>query len=563
MVVDDFVAGGAFKVGERLALGLATAHRIVFACNWSPLNESARKGFAEVGVETVRLFAHAGEARRAIWDRDGAFSLIERTAPDKILFIDSSPRSSIATKDVAHALGIAFVSVINFVDRQTPSEFRRWNADVLRAANAAHVNVFVSAAAKSDFEANFPLAVAPRVVVTNGVPDEFFRRAEPAAREAKRRELGIAVDDVMLLLAGRLEPRKGQHLALSALAAVLQRAQAPPLRLVLAGHGDEYETRKLMDQIAALGLGDQILYLGPRDDMAPLLDACDIVLMPSEQEADGLVSKEAMAKGRPVVATDLMAVREQGHSDALLVPAPEGSSRRTLEALVDAIDDLRRNPKKGVEMGRDLREIAERRFTMAQMVGAYSRILDDLPPRARSQVSTQSIRAIADGRALNFLDPGSFSRVFKDGWADVDGEGIWSLGARSRIAFELERPARKIEITLELLASAVPGHEQTFLVVANTRRVASWTFSASKRVTKTIRVVLTVPRRRFVLRLCHANAMSPFDLGVNDDRRPLGLHVFSLRVDAVADARHIRNRLLINGFRRVKNLLRWRIAGAG
>ena len=534
IVADDFVAGGAFAVGERLAHGLAGVREIVFACDLSLLNKPARERLAGAGVKVVRLFAHAGDPRRAICDRDSAHALIRRTQPDVIVFVDSSPRSSIALKDAAHEVGLAYLAVVNFVDSVTPPDMKRWDADVARAANAAAANVFVSAAAREDFNLNFPSVDAPRLVVTNGVPDEFFAPAAAELRLATRRELGVADDELMLLLPGRLEPRKGQQLALSALAALRKRASGPDVQLVFAGHGEDDQRRLLKRRIGELGLTDCARYLGPRDDMPALLDACDIVLMPSQQEADPLISKEAMAKGRPVIASDLTGVREQGHTD-LLVPAPDGSPEKTIAAMVETIDDLRRNPIKHAEIGRKLHEIAKRRFTLEQMVDAYSRLLESLPAPRRDRTSPRSAARMVTGAWISFSDPQRTS-CLKDGWSDVENEGVWTTGGRARMLFDLDQPTERVSIALQVSALATRGQSGVFDILANGRKVATLTFRDRRRTQRMIPVSSAAPKRRFLVTIVNAGPASPFELGLGEDRRKLGLHVRAVRVDVGASA---------------------------
>jgi glycosyltransferase involved in cell wall biosynthesis len=525
MVADDFVCGGAFMVGVRLARGLARAYRVAFACDVSSVNRAVRQELATVGVEVIRLFAHAGDTRRARYDRGGACALLQRATPDKILFVDSSPRSNIVIKDAAHEAGVPYVSIINFIDKETPAPLKIFDADVERTANAAAAVVFVSAAARAEFEAIFPGATAPRLVIGNGVPDIFFEPVVPQSRRALRRELSLDDDDVMLLLAGRLEPRKGQHLALSALAALGSRA-GPRLRLFIAGFGELAEIQALAEGIRQLNLQREVLYLGVRDDLPMLIDACDIVLMPSEQEADPLVAKEAMARGRPVIASDLPGVREQGHPGEMLIPAPGEASERTVEALATAIDALRRDPVRRTEIGRSLRAVAEQRFTMPRMIGAYRDILDALPARRRIRPAPW----LTLGRWLTW--PQEAAGLFKDGWSEVEDDGIWSVGARSRIAFTLPWPARKVTISLRVWTFAAPGRERRFEVFANTRRVATWIFSDQNEVVREISVSMPAARRLVVLRFCHADTSSPYQLGLNQDTRPLGFFVFALRLDS-------------------------------
>jgi glycosyltransferase involved in cell wall biosynthesis len=512
-------------VGVRLARGLARTYRVTFACDFSTVNQAARRELVVAGVEVIGLFAHAGEIRRARYDLGGGCALLQLAEPDRILFVDSSPRSNFAAKSAAREAHVPYVSIINFVDRETPPALKIFDADVERAANAAAAVVFVSAAARAEFEANFSGVTAPRLVISNGVPDIFFEPVAPQARRALRRELSLKDDEVMLLLAGRLEPRKGQHLALAALGA-LATCAGRPLRLFLAGFGEESEIQALTERVRALNLEGHVRYLGVRDDLAQLIDACDIVLMPSEQEADPLVAKEAMARGRPVIASDLPGVREQGHPDAMLIPAPNEAAERTVEALATAIDAFRRDPARLAEIGSSLRALAEKRFTMTQMIGAYREILDALPPRRRARPA----RAVKPGRWLTW--PQEAAGLFKDGWSEVEHDGIWSVGARSRIAFALPRSMRNFTVSLRVWTFAAPDRERRFEVFANARQVATWIFSDPSQGVREICLSMPAARRLVVLRFCQANPSSPYQIGLNQDQRPLGFFVLGLRLDS-------------------------------
>jgi N-acetyl-alpha-D-glucosaminyl L-malate synthase BshA len=79
--------------------------------------------------------------------------------------------------------------------------------------------------------------------------------------------------------------------------------QSVDARLVLVGDGPEYgRTRELVEK---LGLADMVRWVGVVDDVAPILKAADVLLLPSETESFGLVALEAMASGVPVVASDV------------------------------------------------------------------------------------------------------------------------------------------------------------------------------------------------------------------------------------------------------------------
>ncbi|MCL6515529.1 N-acetyl-alpha-D-glucosaminyl L-malate synthase BshA [Alicyclobacillus sp.] len=75
-----------------------------------------------------------------------------------------------------------------------------------------------------------------------------------------------------------------------------------PARLVMVGEGpDEWEARRLAH---ALGVAEDVVFLGKQEDVVPLYQVADLFLLPSRQESFGLVALEAMACGVPVIASD-------------------------------------------------------------------------------------------------------------------------------------------------------------------------------------------------------------------------------------------------------------------
>jgi glycosyltransferase involved in cell wall biosynthesis len=100
---------------------------------------------------------------------------------------------------------------------------------------------------------------------------------------------------------GRLDPRKGVDTAIEALRHLPSEA-----RLTIAGGWDEGERARLENLARAGGAGDRVVFAGQcdRDELAAAYAECDAVVFPVRwNEPWGLVPLEAMAKGRPVVAT--------------------------------------------------------------------------------------------------------------------------------------------------------------------------------------------------------------------------------------------------------------------
>jgi glycosyltransferase involved in cell wall biosynthesis len=190
--------------------------------------------------------------------------------------------------------------------------------------------------------------------IPNGVevpPDD------PGARERVRRELGLG-DAPVLIVTSRLHHAKGHAHLLEALAGLGQ--AVPRVRLLVVGDGTE--RAKLEAQARASGLGEAVVFTGFRDDVADLLRAADLFVLPSLLEGMPNTVLEAMAVGLPVVASAVDGVPEVVVDGAtgLLVPAGQA------QALGDAIARLLAEPAAAAAMGRAGLERVRERFTLAR-----------------------------------------------------------------------------------------------------------------------------------------------------------------------------------------------------
>jgi D-inositol-3-phosphate glycosyltransferase len=132
----------------------------------------------------------------------------------------------------------------------------------------------------------------------------------PGSPRPGRLRLGLDGDDILVLFVGRIQPLKAPDVLVAATAALLQ--QRPELRdrltVVinggLSGTGIE-RSAHLPQMIAGLGLSDVVRLMPPvpRDQLADLYRAADVVVVPSYSESFGLVAVEAQACGTPVVAS--------------------------------------------------------------------------------------------------------------------------------------------------------------------------------------------------------------------------------------------------------------------
>src|SRR5262249_14001014 len=117
-----------------------------------------------------------------------------------------------------------------------------------------------------------------------------------------------------VLVAANLVRRKGVDVLLAAIAEIAARSRCA---LWIAGEGPERAA--LSAEATRLGVADRVTFLGRRSDVPDLLEACDVFALPSRQEGLGVAALEAMARGRPVVASavgglaEIVAPEETGY----------------------------------------------------------------------------------------------------------------------------------------------------------------------------------------------------------------------------------------------------------
>jgi len=134
---------------------------------------------------------------------------------------------------------------------------------------------------------------------------ELERLAEP--RVELRKTWGLEGHAVIGSV-GRIEHGKGYDCLIQAMPAILN--CVPSARLLIAGHDPSGYTRKLRELIDTLGLQEYVRLVGFQNDVASFLHALDVFAFASRSEGFGQVVIEAMAAGKPVVASTIPALTE-------------------------------------------------------------------------------------------------------------------------------------------------------------------------------------------------------------------------------------------------------------
>jgi glycosyltransferase involved in cell wall biosynthesis len=212
-------------------------------------------------------------------------------------------------------------------------------------------------------------------VVYLGAPlDEFARVRTPGEIAEARQALGIPEGGPVIGTVTRLMPSKGNQYLVDAAPLVI--ARHPGARFYVAGEGELQG--ELEAQARALGLGDRLTFLGFQRDVAAVLSALDVVVFPSLWEGTPLTAFEALAMGKPIVATDADGLLDilTDRRDALVVP------RRDAPRLAGAICTLIEEPALAASLGAEASRTGAR-YDIGTFVRKMERLYDLLVETSR------------------------------------------------------------------------------------------------------------------------------------------------------------------------------------
>lgn len=359
-VVGGLDVGGVQRSVALLAVGLREAGHDVTVVNLgrrdvnaAPL-EDAGIPVVHLGLETSlrRLPAALGGLAR-LWRvvLTGRWDVVQTH-----LF-----KTAVVTTPAARLTRARVVGTVHGID---PSGLQRRLAGL--PARWQHAVVAVSTPLADDVAALTSIPARLLTVVPDGVDDPGRLLDQASARVATGLPDGVLVGCI-----GRLWERKGQRELLAAWPAVAERC--PRARLVVVGDGPLRP--EIEDAAAEPGTAGTVLLTGSRDDVPVVLDALDVVVVPSHHEGFSLVTVEAMLHGLPVVATasggPLELVRD-GVTGILVPP-------RDVAALADALVAVCGDAALRARLGAAALERARARYTVEAMVrgylGLYARLL--------------------------------------------------------------------------------------------------------------------------------------------------------------------------------------------
>lgn len=215
--------------------------------------------------------------------------------------------------------------------------------------------------------------VASRAVELDRTDPHAVRVVRPGVAEVRavgseeiydaRRRMGIPREAPVVGAVARVRPEKGLVHLVDAMTKLSDLRPMP--HLVVAGDGSQLED---VSRRAAQALGSRAHFVGHQDDVALWFAVADVVAIPSLREGFGLAALEAMASGRPIVASDVGGLAEAVGTDgcALLVSPADPVGLETSLRILLKDDSLR------YQMGLAARERYEDNFTLDHMAASMT-----------------------------------------------------------------------------------------------------------------------------------------------------------------------------------------------
>jgi glycosyltransferase involved in cell wall biosynthesis len=207
------------------------------------------------------------------------------------------------------------------------------------------------------------LGVAPRErfrVLPLGLDLDRLAEDDDGSRAAARDELGVGVDEILLVFVGRVVPIKRLDVLLQALAQA--RPSGPRLWLAVVGDGEERP--RLERQAGELGIAGEVLFLGYRRELRSVFAAADVAVLSSDNEGTPVSLIEAAAAGLPAVATDVGGVCEVvSEETGILVPRGDAG------ALASALVEMAADGERRVRFGAAARSRAIGRYGADRLLG--------------------------------------------------------------------------------------------------------------------------------------------------------------------------------------------------
>ena len=362
--LDTLVTGGAERMAVTIAARLDPERFESTVCVYKPSRQAPLASGLEAAAIPVLHLNRSHQA--ALWNWKPLLQLLRQERTHVLHSHKTGPNvwgtmlGRIAGVPVVvahdHAGGPDRTRMRHVIDRELIGR----GADAFVTVSEAHRTSMI------DVEGIQPDKVR---VIRNGI-----ERLRPATTDL-RRDLGLSANAPVVGTIAVLRPEKALEVLIEA--AGLLAPRFPSLRVLIAGSGPE--EHRLRDLVRRLRLEETVCLLGFREDIADVLAALDVAVFTSDREGMPLAMIEAMAAGRPIVATRIEGIPElvTDGEEALLVPP------RHPKALAEAVARLLEDRDLRDRLGARAQERQRRELDIQTTVQAFQDLYDELFAKSR------------------------------------------------------------------------------------------------------------------------------------------------------------------------------------
>ena len=362
LATTELALGGAEKCLANLACGLPSGHFSVRVLSLAPLPEPPKDALrtqlqdAGIPLDTLNLTSVrqliSGTRRFREYLDEHEIDLLQT------FLYHANVLGSLAKKKAPDLIQVSGIRVADpsgwrqLLERRAK---KRWDHTVCVSQDVA--------AFASD---RLRLTQTQLSVIPNGINADHYHNIQ----SDRNTILGTTSEKRWLLTIGRLEGQKGLDWLLALAPTLLE--QCPQYDLILVGDGSQ--RTRLQQQARQTGIADRLHFLGWRPDIPQILNASDMLLLPSRWEGMPNVLLEAMASSLPVVARAVHGVEEilGAHGELQIVRDDSPS------AFVERVTQLVADPDRREVLGRQNHDQILAGFTLPQMVQQYGSLYRQL-----------------------------------------------------------------------------------------------------------------------------------------------------------------------------------------
>jgi glycosyltransferase involved in cell wall biosynthesis len=378
LMLTGYLAGGGARSILEIAKGIDRSRFKVTVCRLlkgyhSKEPDCLTERFDELGVQVTSICPREVGAIR------GWLSLYRFLRERDITILHThSPYSGFLGRVIGRAAGVpVIVSTQHTVEAIYSLKTRLLDQLTFPLADSV---VCVSEGVRDSLHIGTRLVLKRMAVIHNGVDissvDEIIRGTGVEARG----RWGWRRGDPVVGNVARLSPLKNQKCLIEAMRLIVGRK--PRARLAIVGWGELEQ--ELESQVERSQLQDHVVFLGHRtaSEVFEILAAIDVFALPSMCEGFSLTILEAMAAGKPVVATDVVGVREAVVDGETGLLVPFGDPHALAEAILDLLED----PGRSRAMGAAGRRHVEKLFSATIMAHRYEQLYEELIRKTTNSV---------------------------------------------------------------------------------------------------------------------------------------------------------------------------------